>query len=68
MSLAHTSDRNWSALVGNLRLPSRATLTAVILGVGLQWAIATVYAQLIIELFAGSRTTSVSRGLEIPLS
>ena len=68
MSLATTVDRKWLALVANLRLPSRATFAAVILGVILQRAIASVYARLIVELFAGSRTMSVSSGLEIRLS
>jgi hypothetical protein len=68
MSLATTDDPKWWALLANLRLPSRATFAAVILGVILQRTIASVYARLIVELFAGSRTTSVSSGLEIRLS
>jgi hypothetical protein len=51
-----------------VRLLSRAVLTATLLGVILQWAIARVYAGLIVESFGGERAAQSGGGLAIPVS
>ncbi|HTL93391.1 MAG TPA: hypothetical protein VL176_13655, partial [Steroidobacteraceae bacterium] len=52
----------------SVRLPSRAVLMAMLLGVALQWTIARVYGGLIVESFGGASAAQSGGGLWIPIS
>lgn len=54
--------------VRGLRLPSGAVLLSVLLALGLQWIIASIYATLIVDLFGGARATQAGVGLEMTVA